>query len=229
MCWHCVAHHDSYECQTFSEWNLPRTFFLDHFDVLTPLRVLLLLLQQSKKDEKDGDGVSNGRPTQIDFEEIFNMESHCTVRRDTMIWQTHAKNVVKPLQEKSIMIALNERHQLPCAIDADFVQKICGILDVNTFEVRTPNFEVGSPCTLMAPIRKSWFMSISFQEFPVRGLYCQAALLAHDCIGNTFITVDNARQLKIFAAVDIAPGEIIYNNYTATLYVWLKCCVIPFP
>lgn len=53
----------------------------------------------------------------------------------------------------------------------------------------------------------------------MRGLYSQAALLAHDCIGNTFITVDNARQLKIFAAVDIASGETIYNNYTATLYV----------
>lgn len=53
----------------------------------------------------------------------------------------------------------------------------------------------------------------------MRGLYSQAALLAHDCIGNTFITVDNAKRLKIFAAVDIASGEIIYNNYTATLYV----------
>lgn len=59
------------------------------------------------------------------------------------------------------------------------------------------------------------------QEFPVRGLYTQAALLAHDCIGNTFITVDNNKQLKVFASVDIQSGETIFNNYTATLYVSL--------
>lgn len=57
------------------------------------------------------------------------------------------------------------------------------------------------------------------QEFPVRGLYIQAALLAHDCIGNTFITVDNNKQLKVYASIDIQAGEIIYNNYTASLYV----------
>lgn len=59
----------------------------------------------------------------------------------------------------------------------------------------------------------------SRQEFPVRGLYTQAGLLAHDCIGNTFITVDNNKQLKVFASVDIKSGETIFNNYTATLYV----------
>lgn len=50
-------------------------------------------------------------------------------------------------------------------------------------------------------------------------MYIQAALLAHDCIGNTFITVDNNKQLKVYASVDIQAGEIIYNNYTASLYV----------
>lgn len=59
------------------------------------------------------------------------------------------------------------------------------------------------------------------QEFPVRGLYTQAGLLAHDCIGNTFITVDSNKQLKVFASADIQSGETIFNNYTATLYVSL--------
>lgn len=45
------------------------------------------------------------------------------------------------------------------------------------------------------------------------------AELAHDCIGNTFITVDNNKQLKVYASLDIKVGEIIYNNYTASLYV----------
>lgn len=146
LCWYCLEHHDSYECQTFIEMNLHRTFFLDHFDVLTPLRVLLLLLQQSKNDKEDRD--CDGQLAGIDFEEIFSMESHCSVRRDTMIWNTHAKNVVKPLREAGITAAMNEGRQLPCTIDDDFVQKICGILDVNTFEVRTPNFEVGASVLL---------------------------------------------------------------------------------
>lgn len=64
------------------------------------------------------------------------------------------------------------------------------------------------------------------QEFPVRGLYTQAALLAHDCIGNTFITVDNDKQLKVYASIDIREGEIIYNNYTASLYVSFDCKAI---
>lgn len=58
----------------------------------------------------------------------------------------------------------------------------------------------------------------------MRGLYTQAALLAHDCIGNTFITVDNNQLLKIYASVDIKAGEIIYNNYTASLYVSVLHC-----
>lgn len=182
--------------------------------MLTPLRVLLLLLQQPKNDKEDSD--VDGQPGGIDFEEILSMESHCSVRRDTLIWNTHAKNVVKPLREAGITAAMNEGRQLPCTIDDHFVQKICGILDVNTFEVRTPNFEVGASAFVASHCH--WRVYL-LQEFPVRGLYTQAALLAHDCIGNTFITVDNVRRLKIFAAVDIASGEIIYNNYTATLYV----------
>lgn len=55
----------------------------------------------------------------------------------------------------------------------------------------------------------------------MRGLYTQAALLAHDCIGNTLITVDNDKLLKVYACTDIKAGEIIYNNYTASLYVSL--------
>lgn len=55
----------------------------------------------------------------------------------------------------------------------------------------------------------------------MRGLYTQAALLAHDCIGNTLITVDNDKLLKVYASIDIKAGDIIYNNYTASLYVSL--------
>lgn len=143
LCWHCLEHHDSYECHAFGELNLPRTFFLDHFDTLTPMRVLLLLRQSYQSASQEVSDVNGSdRPIELDFDEILSMESHCSVRRNTLIWDAHAKNVVKPLREFGIMTAMNEGHKLPCTIDDDFVQKICGILDVNTFEVRTPNFEV---------------------------------------------------------------------------------------
>lgn len=145
LCWHCLEHHDSNECKAISEMNLPKTFLLDHFDVLTPLRVLLLILQQFKNvDQQDGISDLNDDPIATVFDEILSMESHCTVRRDTLIWYSHAKNVVKPLREMGIIDAMHKIKKNPHNIDDEFVQKICGILDVNTFEVRTPNFEVSA-------------------------------------------------------------------------------------
>lgn len=51
------------------------------------------------------------------------------------------------------------------------------------------------------------------------GLYVQAALMAHDCVANTMITIDECKNLKVFACVDIKAGEIVYNNYTTVLLV----------
>lgn len=104
---------------------------VDNFDVITPLRFLLLLkrVQNEVHDEK---------ATDINFEDILSMESHCDKRRDTLIWNTHLERVIGPLMNlpaiKTILKQVN--------IDEVFLQKLCGILDVNTFEVRTKNFEV---------------------------------------------------------------------------------------
>lgn len=60
------------------------------------------------------------------------MESHCVQRRGTSIWTLHEKCVIKPLTAAKMI-----REE-----DADLIQRYCGILDVNTFEVRTESFEV---------------------------------------------------------------------------------------
>lgn len=57
------------------------------------------------------------------------------------------------------------------------------------------------------------------QEIPVRGLYPQAAMLAHDCVGNTFITLDSSMTMRIYTSREIPAGETIYNNYTSTIFV----------
>ncbi len=72
-------------------------------------------------------------PSKIDcYKHVMQMESHCTERRGTKIWTLHENCVIKPLRDVELI-----REQ-----DVDLIQKYCGILDVNTFEVRTESFEV---------------------------------------------------------------------------------------
>lgn len=84
--------------------------------------------------------VDNDLKSRID--EVLTMESHCDKRRGTWIWNEHAKNVIKPLQTIAKLDALFESVNSHWKLTDEFLQKICGILDVNTFEVRTENFEV---------------------------------------------------------------------------------------
>jgi SET domain-containing protein len=61
-------------------------------------------------------------------------------------------------------------------------------------------------------------MSTPFDSL-LRGLYPKSALLAHDCVGNSTISVDSTFNLRIHASLDIKAGEVIYYNYTNALYV----------
>jgi hypothetical protein len=81
------------------------------------------------------------------------------------------------------------------------VHRICGILDVNSFEVR------GLP-------------SKSGVAERLRGVYLRAALMAHDCVGNTHLAVDDDFQMIIHASLPIPRGQPIYFNYTSTMQVY---------
>lgn len=81
----------------------------------------------------------------------------------------------------------------------EIIEKICGILDVNTFEVRPAGTIEANEC--------------------MRGIYLKAALMSHDCIGNTFLSVDEDYLLTIHAASFIREGEPIYYNYANSLMV----------
>lgn len=99
--------------------NLPKNFLIDNFDVITPLRFIIL----------------SKNPVKVHaYKQIMQLESHCTERRGTKIWALHENCVIRPLKE----VELIKDH------DADLIQKYCGILDVNTFEVRTESFEVSN-------------------------------------------------------------------------------------
>lgn len=62
-------------------------------------------------------------------------------RKGTWIWEQHAKNAIQPLRKINID-GIFETIGAPWHLTDQFLQKICGILDVNTFELRTKHFEV---------------------------------------------------------------------------------------
>lgn len=66
------------------------------------------------------------------YREVMKMESHCAERRGTAIWCMHENCVVKPLKVANLITQ----------DDAQLIQKYCGIMDVNAFEVRSETFEV---------------------------------------------------------------------------------------
>lgn len=126
------------------------------------------------------------------------LESHISKRRDTWIWRMHKLNVERVLQEAG---QLTEED-----IQEEIIQKICGILDVNSFEVR--------PIEL-----KNYVQNVSGEGNFLRGVYLQAALMAHDCVGNTHLAVDDDFCMFVHASTPIAEGDTIFFNYTNALLV----------
>ncbi|KAG8310407.1 hypothetical protein J6590_064435 [Homalodisca vitripennis] len=124
------------------------------------------------------------------FKEVLEMESHLEKRRGTGVWVSHHKNVVDFL--KTLGVITNSSQ------DSDLVQQICGILDVNSFEVRGTAALAGMGMRL-------------------RGVYVEAALMAHDCITNVHLSVDDHFVMAIRASVDIPEGQPILYNYTDPL------------
>lgn len=140
LCWNCCNAHEPIECRTLNKFNLPVTFLIDNFDVVTPLRVLL---QFYLYGEQRNNGIDNDADENKDrIDEMLNMESHCEKRRNSSIWQEYARNVIEPLRNVAKIDDIFQPLQLPWQLTDDFLQRIFGILDVNSFEVRTPNFEV---------------------------------------------------------------------------------------
>lgn len=78
--------------------------------VIFPLRCLLLSIYNPEA-----------------FEEIVKLEAHLEKRRDTAIWRRHRISVEDVLKETNLITQKD--------VEEELVQKICGILDVNSFEV----------------------------------------------------------------------------------------------
>lgn len=119
LCVSCTDRHDSIECEFFRTVPIDSSMFMNNIDLLAILRCIALYRSTDRRKE---------------YEVVMGMESHCDQRRGTEIWQIYEKNVVQPLRSIDGLLSTDE--------DDAWLQRMCGILDVNSFEVRTAQAEV---------------------------------------------------------------------------------------
>ncbi|XP_069699600.1 SET domain-containing protein SmydA-8 [Periplaneta americana] len=118
--------------------------------------------------------------------EVKLMEAHNDDRRDSPIWENNQINVVDYLRK---VCKLADR------FDEELIHTACGILEVNSFEVRCPN---GSA---------------------VQGLYPQTAILSHSCVPNTSHCIINVEDNRLIlrTTVKVERGTELHTTYTHTL------------
>lgn len=139
------------------------------YDCISPLR--LLLEARSKPDKA----------------QLFNtLEDHEFHRRKRGIWLADQVSVVEPLRSEWGLINQEDENEL---------QRACGILEVNAFEVSDEDEGINA-----------------------RAVFGSACLMAHDCVPNTACYVNpNTQRMTVKAAVDIPAGKMITTSYTFTL------------
>lgn len=179
LCFDCTIHNET-ECEFYLNSGLNINFLFDHFNVVTPVRCLLLASSNRAK-----------------FDEMMTMEAHTEERRVTDIWNAHEKKVVRPLLENKAFDGKMENLK----VTSELIQRICGFFDVNSFEIRG-NMDDAQQ-----------------EESLIRGLYPKAALMAHNCVSNTLISVDGDANLRLYVTTPVKKGEMLFYNYTRSLFV----------
>ncbi|XP_015438621.1 PREDICTED: protein msta, isoform A-like [Dufourea novaeangliae] len=173
VCERHPKYHTTDECEIFkNNTGLSSNNMADVVGVLLPLRLWLL----KQRDPES-------------WRLVESMESHMDKRRNTSVWKDREANVINVIKALRL-ITVDD------AAAAEFLQRLCGILDVNTFELRSPG---------------------GLDGLLLRGLYTEASLMAHDCRGNTHLTVDDDFQLTVYASLPIQEGDAILFNYTSSL------------
>ncbi|XP_068618071.1 SET domain-containing protein SmydA-8-like [Battus philenor] len=123
------------------------------------------------------------------WNEFMELETHLNERKNSIVWE-YCEHTDKFIKSLGLLDTIE---------DESFVQKICAAVDVNSFEVRGP----------VVP-------AIGCSEL-LRGVYLKAALMAHDCVGNTHIAINDNNDLVCHASTNIQKGETIFYNYTDPL------------
>ncbi|KAI9551770.1 hypothetical protein GHT06_022106 [Daphnia sinensis] len=175
-CWQSEnGHHQRYECELLASKQVHPTIEelkqddCRLYDCIAPMRIVL-------------DSHRNPERNRL----WLGLEDHRMYRKKIGIWQIDKHTVVDPVREK---------WQLGDRFDDEELQRACGILEVNAFEVCDEDKSISA-----------------------RAVYSHACLMAHDCVPNTACTVNPATQkMTVRAAVDISAGQMITTSYTFTL------------
>ncbi|EDV37404.1 uncharacterized protein Dana_GF11432 [Drosophila ananassae] len=104
------------------------------------------------------------------------------------MWQEHEEQVVRPLMASGLVEVLSSQ-QLTC----DSLHAHCIRIDSNAFEVTARDGDT------------------------LKGVFVCGASLPHNCVPNTVVALDEQFNMKLYAAVPLQTGDIIYNSYTNPL------------
>ncbi|XP_060804870.1 SET domain-containing protein SmydA-8 [Amyelois transitella] len=137
-------------------------------DCITPLRMLLA-------KEKDPDRWHR---------DLEPMETHTEARKEKPAWAADQVNIADFLVDHC---------KLGSKYDKDLVQRVCGILEVNSVEI---------------PSRGG---------FSVRAIYPRLAIAAHSCVPNIVHTIFQEDMVKVRATVPIKSGSALLLCYTHAL------------
>ncbi|XP_019771517.2 SET domain-containing protein SmydA-8 isoform X3 [Dendroctonus ponderosae] len=174
-------HHSDDECLTLRTQKIKGQILAENPSVIFPLCCLLL-------------GIYNPEV----YEEIISMESHLEERRNTPIWRRHKISVEDILKDTNLLT--------PQDLQEEVVQKICGILDVNSIEVKC-----------VRPANLSNLPIVDPEKQCLRGLYPKVAMIAHNCLPNAYLAADDNFSISVYAKVDIKEEAPIFINYTNVL------------
>ncbi len=120
-----------------------------------------------------------------DRERLDKLVSHLEQRRNTEIFRLVEHNIANFMRNG---LKLTQ-------FDSETIQRVCGILDTNSFEIRFRG------------------------RVSTRGLYPTASLMNHECIANTRHVFDpDDWRIRILAMKEIQAGERISATYTQSLW-----------
>ncbi|XP_043804022.1 SET domain-containing protein SmydA-8-like isoform X1 [Apis laboriosa] len=166
-------YHSTYECEIIKN-NMELS--IENTDTLAAVLFVLRLWLLKQKDPEL-------------WKQVLSLESHLNKRRNTIVWEDREINIVNVLK------SLNFVPENDPSV-SEIIQQLCGILDVNSFELRSPG---------------------GMDGLLLRGLYLEASLMAHDCRGNVHVTADDNFHLTVYASIPIKEGDTIFFNYTSSL------------
>ncbi|EZA57735.1 SET domain-containing protein SmydA-8 isoform X1 [Ooceraea biroi] len=170
--------HKDYECRVFAQAS--EKFNVDaalegnnengvpQLECIMPLRLLL----ESEKNVERWD------------KEVKDMEAHNKIRSQKTQWKSDHVNIVEYLRKRLKLDRFSEER----------IQTICGILEINTFEVRTA------------------------KGFGARGLYPTVAMMNHSCVSNTSHSISPIDyKMRLRTTLKIPAGGELHASYTHSL------------